>query len=268
MNTVDSSVREFSIAFYPPNNFNTIFFCAALAVTLAVGVWLGMRFYLHLYGVRTEGTVTESRVKTSRVKNGEFSASKESYTRYLTVEFTGPDGVKRTVKGKNFSREADEGSKDVPRVGGKVPVLYIRSIPGYAIYYDPVWHYLVPATFLAFGLLFTFMAASFCYKDIRVSNNLSLSGWTEEQYRDYQDVIIECDQTIHHNPNDAAAFERRGDAQFAIIQFRDAIADYSEALRHSSDRPKLLLKRSKAKWLNGDDFNALQDWLKYRWPSN
>ncbi len=262
MIAVDSSVREFSIAFYPPTTFNTIFFCAALAVTFAAAVWLGMRFYLHRYGVMTEGTVTKSLVETSLVKGSGFSASTMSYTRNLTIEFTGPDGVKRSVKGTHFT--TDDGSKDVPRVGGKVPVLYSRTNPDNAMHYDLLWFYIVPAASLAMGLFLIFMSASFCYRDIRVMNSLSLAGWTEEQYRGYQDVTIECDDAIYHNPENAATYERRGDAWFATVQYREAIADYSEALRLRPDRRELLLKRAKAEWLEGRDYDALRDWLKSR----
>jgi hypothetical protein len=47
---------------------------------------------------------------------------------------------------------------------------------------------------------------------------LSLSGWTEEEYNGYQDAVIECSDAIYHDPNDAAAHERRGDAQFAMVR--------------------------------------------------
>lgn len=264
MTDVDGSVRGFSIAFYPPGVINTVVFCAALAVSIAAGAWLGLRFYLHRYGAMAEGTVTELSQKSSLLKGFEFSGPARTYIRYLTIEFTAPDGVKRTVKGTDYSNEKDRGSKEIPRVGGKVPVLYSRSDPDNALFYDAPWHYIVPVASLAVGLILTFMATGLCYKDIRAMNSLSLSGWTEEQYRGYLDVIIGCNDAIDRDPNDAASYERRGDAQFAVAQFRDATADYGEALRLAPDRRELLLKRAKAEWLDGRDSAALRDWLKSR----
>lgn len=261
MPTIDSSVREFAITFYPPTLLYSLWFMAALVLLLAAATWLGMRFYLHVYGVTTEGRVTKSLLSTSRIKSDDFSASKNSYTRYLTIQFTGPDGKSRTVEGTHYSIEGEAQSKSFPQVGGAVPVLYSKSNPDNAMYYDRRWHYLVPGAALAFALYFAYMAASFCYQDIRAMNSLSISDWKEGQYESYQDVIIECNDTLYHDQNDAAAYERRGDAQFAIVQFSDAITDYSAALRLRPERRDLLLKRAKAEWLDGRDFDALRDWL-------
>lgn len=41
MPAVGSSVREFTIAFYPPAVAATVFFVIALLLTLAAGAWLG-----------------------------------------------------------------------------------------------------------------------------------------------------------------------------------------------------------------------------------
>lgn len=90
MTAVESPVPEFSISCYPPHLISTIIFCAVLAVTVAAGAWFWKRLYLHVYGVRTEGTVKESAVTSSRVANGEFSASSKVYTRDLIIEYTGP----------------------------------------------------------------------------------------------------------------------------------------------------------------------------------
>lgn len=264
MTAIDSTVREFSIAFYPPNTFGAIFFFAALATTLAAGTWLGMRFYLHKYGVMTEGTVTESSVKSERIGSSGFSTSSRLHTHRLTIEFTAPDGVKRTVKGRHYSSEGDKESRDNLQVGGKVPVVYSRTNPDNAMYYDHVWHYITPVALLVVGLLFTYMAAGLCYKDIRTANNLSLIELRNERPDGNRDAVIEYDQAIYHDPNDAAAYERRGDAQFSDTRFSDAIADYSEALRLLPDRRELLLKRAKAEWLDGRDYDALRDWLKSR----
>jgi tetratricopeptide (TPR) repeat protein len=264
MTTVNSSVSEFSIAFYPPTSLNTILFCTALAITLAVGAWLGMRFYLHLFGTRTEGTVTDMRTKISYVDDTAFNARKRSFTRILTIEYTAADGVTRKLKARDWSSEDVKGLKEIPRVGGKVPVFYLGSMPGFATYYDPVWHYLVPIALLALGMSLTGMAAAFCYKDIRNSNALSLPRLTEEQYGSLVDVINETSMAIRQDPADAASYESRGDAQFAMMQFREAIEDYSKALQLVPDQRDVLQKRAKAEWLEGRDTDAFKDWLKSR----
>ncbi len=261
MTVVDSAVREFSITLYPPTTFNTIFLCVALATLLAASTWLGMRFYLHLFGVKADGKVTESLQTRSLVKSsGEFSASRFVSTDDLKIDFTGPNGVKHTVKGTHYSNKDDKG----PQVDGTVQVLYSKTNPDFAIYYDPVWHYIVPLVSLVIALLLTYAATRSCHEDLRVMNALSLGDSMREHFEEYNNVIIESNFTVHDNPNDAAAYEQRGDAQFAIVQFGDAIKDYSEALRLRPDGRELLLKRAKAEWLDGRDSDALRDWLKYR----
>lgn len=257
MNSVDTSVREFSIAFYPPALLSTILFITALVLTIAALSWLGMRFYLHRYGVLTEGRVSESSVKISQVSTGEFSASKRSYTHYLTIQFTGPDGIKRTVKGTRYSFEGDDS-----HVNGTVPVLYSPTHPDIAMFYDRLWHYIVPVASSALALFFLLMTAGLCYGDIRTMNSLSLSDWSDHEFDNLQSTIIECSDAIYHNADDANAYEKRGDAQFAIVQFDDAISDYTAALRLHPERRDLLLKRAKAEWLNGRDYDAVRDWLK------
>jgi len=105
MTAVDSTVREFSISFYQPTTIKAVFFCVALAGLLAAGTWLGMRLYLHLFGARAEGKVIESTVKMHSVKGNELSISRFVYTRHLKIEFTGPDGVTRTLKGRHYSNK-------------------------------------------------------------------------------------------------------------------------------------------------------------------
>jgi hypothetical protein len=256
MTAVDTTVREFSISFYQPSTFNTIFLCAALVALLVAGTWFGMRLYLHLFGVKTDGQVIEARVKSSMVKTEEFSPTRFLYTSRMKIEYTGPDGVKRTVKGTSYSREM--GGND------EVQVLYSRSHPGFAMYYDPGWHYIVPVASLIASLLLVYAAAFNCHENIRTMNVLSLGDSMREHFDDYQKVIIESNFTINNNPQDAAAYERRGDAQFAIVQFRDAIEDYSAALRLRPGDRDLLLKRAKAEWLEGRDGDALRDWRQSR----
>jgi len=243
---------------------NGLLFITALAITLAAAAWLGNRFYLHKYGVMTQGQVTKSSVKTSRISTGEFSASERSYTRYLTIQYTGPDGVKRTVEGTHYSSEEDEHSQDILRVGGTAPVLYSKGNPGNAVYFDRRWHYIVPVALLLLGIPFVTLSGGLCYNDIRIMNRLSVAGWNERDLERYQDAIIENSDALYRNRNDATAYEQRGDAQFATVQFSEAVADYSEALRLLPDRRELLLKRAKAHWLDGHDYDALRDWLSSR----
>ncbi|MBU0479698.1 MAG: hypothetical protein KKG47_01220 [Proteobacteria bacterium] len=221
-----------------------------------------MRLYLHIFGERAEGTVIESLLKHSFVSGNELSTSRFVDTRYLTVEYTGPDHVKRIVKGRSYS---NGGGKGLPQVGGSVPVLYCRFMPGFAVFYDKVWHYLVPFASLFIALLLTFAATRVCYEDIRAANALAIADSTREHFEEYNKVIIEGGLQINDASTEAGVYERRGDALFANMQFGDAVKDYSEALRLGPDgRRDLVLKRAKAAWLDGRDFDALRDWLQYR----
>ena len=143
-------------------------------------------------------------------------------------------------------------------------MLYCRAFPTFAMYYDPMWHYLVPIAALVMALLLSYAATRICYEDIRNMNAISLADSTREHSEEYNKVIIESSLKINDAQGDAVTYERRGDAQFASAQFGDAIKDYSEALRLRPAGRELILKRAKAEWLDGRDFAALRDWLKYR----
>ena len=258
MTAVDNAVREFSITLYPPTTFNTIFLCVALVVLLAAGTWLGMRFYLHMFGEKTDGKVIRSYEKSSLIKEDGFQISKYLYTTRMTIEFTGPDGEKHTVKGTKYS---DKWESDINRT---VPVLYSRAHPAFAMYYDPIWHYITPIASLAMALILIAFPIRTYYEDLRNKNALSLADSVREHREEYSNVISQSNFTIRDAPEDADAYERRGDAQFGDLRFRDAIKDYSEALRLRPGNRELLLKRAKAEWLEGRDSDALSDWLKYR----
>ena len=77
-------------------------------------------------------------------------------------------------------------------------------------------------------------------------------------------VVKRSSGTLYQNPGDADALERRGEAQFAMLQFGAAISDYREALRLRPERKELRLKRAKAEWLDGRDGTALRDCLAVR----
>ncbi len=253
MTAVDSPVPEFSIALYSPHMISIIIFCITLALAVSAGAWFGKRLYLHLYGVRTEGTVKESTVTTSSVKGSGISASSRVSTHHMTIEYTGPDGKRRIIKGTSYS----------DKIGNSVPVFYSSTHPGCAVYYDPLWHYIVPAAALIVSLFFTCLAAGLCYKDIRAANYLDLSNRSSREEIDrYQGVLSECYHALQQNPNDAAALELSGDARLALMQIRDAIDDYTKALRLRPDRRELLRKRAKAHWLYERDRDAFRDWLK------
>lgn len=141
-------------------------------------------------------------------------------------------------------------------------MFYSKTNSGYAVYYDPLWHYIVPGASLAVSFLFLYMAAGLCYKDIRTANYLALSDLAQGENSRYGDLIGDCYRALQQNPNDAAAHELRGDAHMATADIYAAIADYSEAARLRPDRHEILRKRAKAKWLYGRDIEALRDWLK------
>jgi hypothetical protein len=160
MAQVDAIISDFSIVVYllvssPNGNLLLV----ALAATLVAGTWLGMRIYLHRYGARTEGTVTEAFVKSTTVDSTDFSASSRMHSHYLKIQYAGPDRVKRIIKGSRYASELDDNERASLQVGGKVPVYYLKSWPSIAVYYVPVWHYIAPAASLVAALLFLFMAA-------------------------------------------------------------------------------------------------------------
>lgn len=262
MNDVSSPVLDFSIAFFPPGLLATLAFCLMLTLTLAAAAWLGWRHHLRKHGVRTEGTVTACTVRTGRTRTSEFSASERTYSRNLTISYQDGTGTSHNITGFHYSIGSDDAS--APRVGSSVPVYYNPTYSDHGVYYNPSWHYPAPLLALALLLPILWMSLQFCYDDLRVQNSLALAGWSEDEYRHYQETVSDCNGALYESPGDADALERRGDAQFAMLQFGDAISDYSDALRLRPERKELRLKRAKAQWLDGRDSGALRDWLAAR----
>ncbi len=120
MTTVDPTVPEFNIVvdlLVSSETGNLLLL--ALAATLVAGAWLGMRIYLHRYGARTEGTVKEAFVKSTTVSSPDFSASSRMRSHYLKIEYTGPDRVKRIIKGSRYASELDDKEQASLQVGGR-----------------------------------------------------------------------------------------------------------------------------------------------------
>ncbi len=139
----------------PEPSIITPFFIIVLAVNLFAVAWLGLRFYLHRYGKLTEGTVKEALVQSSRSSSDGFASSTRMYTYTLKIQYTGPDGKKRMVKGSRYT--SDDAVRRSLQVDSKVPVYYIDNFPGIAIYYDPLWHYIVPTAAVIFGFTLVWM---------------------------------------------------------------------------------------------------------------
>lgn len=262
MTSVDGPVREFSIVLCPNNWLTSSLIIIALAIVLAAGTWLGLRIYLRWFGTLTEGTVRESYVKISHVSSGEFSSSSRMYSYRLKIQYAGPDEKRRFIKGSRYTSGDDKQLKDSLQVGGKVPVYYSKSFPGIAVYYDPAWHYLVPAASLVAALIIAYGLSGMVYRDLRLMNQVIFSQRMEGQREFFLEAASEGYQAIKRDENDADAYERRGDAEFALEEFNTAVSDYSEALRLRPNRHELFRKRAKAEWLDGHDSNALRDWLK------
>lgn len=262
MTGTSNPAQDFSITPFMPGPLPTAAFCLLLALSLAAAAWLGWRHYLRRHGVLAEGTIMQAAVRTGRADTGEFSASVRTYSRSLTIAYRDASGATHAISGFHYSMDGDDGVPDAPRVGDKVPVYYSPAFPGRGIYYHPRWHYTVPVLALALLLPLLWMAAGFCLRDIRVQNSLALSGWSEAEYQRYQEVIIESGSLLYQDPGNVAALEQRADAQFALVQFGDAIAGYDAALRLRPGDKGLLRKRAKAEWLDGRDGEALRDWLR------
>ena len=258
---VDGPVQGFSIAFHMPSLFYAAFFGVALAIAAAAAWWLGTNLYLYWRGIRTEGTVVAGSVRTRSVESANtLDVSERQSTHHLTIEYAAEDRVTRKLKATAVTYGA--GGSGVG-IGAKVPVLYSRSDPTRAVYDAPRYALGAPALLLALALTLLLPALGLCWRDIRIQNSLDVSSqWTEDRTETLRSVIIDCDGAIRANPNDDTAFERRGDAQFALAQFGDAVEDYSKAMTLAPARSRAIRrKRAKAAWLDGRDFDALRGWL-------
>ncbi len=262
MMSVDATIREFSVFGHLVSNVTGILLLGALATTVTAATWLGMRVYLRWYGVLTEGTVNEAFVQSSNVRSGEFSASSRMDSHYLKIQYDGADGVKHIINGKRYASVLDAKERASLQVGGKVPVYYVKAWPSIAVYYDPAWHYTVPAASLVAALIFLSMAASGFKDTLRFSDAAIRAQLTREQSDACQIAIWESSVAIDSDESNAAAYERRGDAEFSLAELDKAIADYSKASRLQPHRLALIRKRAKAEWFDGRPGAAMLDWLK------
>jgi tetratricopeptide (TPR) repeat protein len=73
--------------------------------------------------------------------------------------------------------------------------------------------------------------------------------------------IIECaNQAVNLNPNNATAYNNRGDAHYNIGDFDNAIADYTEAIRITPWDAEIYCNRAQAHRLKGDTEAAISDY--------
>lgn len=137
---------------------------------------------------------------------------------------------------------------------------YCASFPDIAVYYDPLWHYLVPAASLVMAFIVAYAIGGMVYRDLRLTNLVIFSQQMEGRREFFLEAAHESHEAISRNGNDAEAYEQRGDAEFALEEFNRATEDYSKALRLRPNRHELYRKRAKAEWFDGHDSNAFRDW--------
>jgi tetratricopeptide (TPR) repeat protein len=80
--------------------------------------------------------------------------------------------------------------------------------------------------------------------------------------RKFGEAIRDLDQAIKLNPKYAKAHENRGLALFAIGNFAEAIKSYDEAIKLVDDNPWSYINRGSARHSSGDIEGAKKDYLK------
>ncbi len=93
------------------------------------------------------------------------------------------------------------------------------------------------------------------------SDDLYLQGADKFQRGNYQGAIADLNQSIDLNPQNAFAYNSRGNAHFELRQYEDAIAQYNQAIALNPDYAEAYFNRGLAHQLMGNDAQAKQDHL-------
>ncbi|MGR3277480.1 trypsin-like peptidase domain-containing protein [Acaryochloris marina NIES-2412] len=94
------------------------------------------------------------------------------------------------------------------------------------------------------------------------SDDLYLQGTNKFQGGNYQGAIADLNQAINLNPQNAFAYNSRGNAHYELQQYQDAIAQYDQAIALNPDYAEAYFNRGLAHKLAGNDAQAQQDHLK------
>lgn len=94
------------------------------------------------------------------------------------------------------------------------------------------------------------------------SDDLYLQGADKFQRGNYQGAIADLNQSIDLNPQNAFAYNSRGNAYFELQQYEDAIAQYDQAIALNPNYAEAYFNRGLAHKLMGNDAQAKQDQLQ------
>ena len=90
-------------------------------------------------------------------------------------------------------------------------------------------------------------------------DDLYLQGTNKFQKGNYQGAIADLNQSINLNPNNASAYNSRGNAHFKLRKYQNAIAQYDKAIALDPDYVEAYFNRGLAHTLMGNHAQAEQD---------
>lgn len=93
-------------------------------------------------------------------------------------------------------------------------------------------------------------------------DDLYVQGTDKFQRGNYQGAITDLNQSIDLNPQNAFAYNSRGNAYFELRQYEDAIAQYDRAIALNPNYAEAYFNRGLAHQLMGNDAQAKQDQLQ------
>ncbi len=76
---------------------------------------------------------------------------------------------------------------------------------------------------------------------------------------DFQGAREAFSQVIKKNPNDAAAYFRRGNSNYALREYQAALKDYSSAIERNPNDADIYYRRGNAYYASGKYAEALAD---------
>lgn len=94
------------------------------------------------------------------------------------------------------------------------------------------------------------------------TDDFSLQGTDKFHQGDYQGAIADLDQAIELNPENAFAYNNRGNTYYALQKYPQAIAEYDKAIALNPDYAEAYFNRGLAHTLMGNKAQATQDRLK------
>lgn len=93
-------------------------------------------------------------------------------------------------------------------------------------------------------------------------DDLYVQGTDKFQRGNYQGAIADLNQSINLNPQNAFAYNSRGNAYYELRQYQDAIAQYDQAITLNPNYAEAYFNRGLAHQLIGNTDQAKQDHLK------